>query len=314
MASSFLKLYYYQYETDFVLSPQHKGHPIPLLLEPPVDIVAVEEPGSADFLVFPYDITPFQCYAGFDNTLKFLKTLPLLGSKPERSVYYAHHDDCRPFSEPFTLFKASVSRNLPDRHIIPVPFPVEDFSDCLTFQPEEIHYMTSFVGYPGSSQLRSKLLCSVAAEKRLRMQLHITPQFHGHLSPEEMLENRERYVVSLRSSLTVLCPRGTGLNSVRFYETLAMGRIPILIGDECSLPAEDIIPYHYVMLRIPERMVDQAGEMIFDWLASKTPEQLIQRCVLARKIWETYFSISGTAKFMAKELYKIHRALESEQQ
>ena len=40
-----------------------------------------------------------------------------------------------------------------------------------------------------------------------------------------------------------VCVRGGGNFSVRFYETLALGRIPIFIDTDCLLPFEDMIDY-----------------------------------------------------------------------
>jgi hypothetical protein len=302
-----LKLYFFRDNIDFILAPLHKGCSIPLLLEPPDDVVRVDNPDGADFLIFPYDITPMQCYAGFESTLKFLKTLPQVIDRPECSVFYAHHDDYHPFPEPYILFKASVSRKLADSNIIATPFPVDDFASVLTFNPHDVQYMCSFVGYSGSSLLREKLLFSVAAERRLRLQLYLTQLFHGHQQQDVVSDNRVRYVESLRSSLTVLCPRGAGLNSVRFFETLSMGRIPILVGDDCMLPAAFIIPYEDFIFRIPESDAERAGALIYEWLALQSPDQLMKRCITARTVWEIFFSIAGSARLMANSLRNFKR-------
>ena len=48
---------------------------------------------------------------------------------------------------------------------------------------------------------------------------------------------------NIRKNLYTFCLRGTGNFSVRFYETLAMGRIPLLINTDCELPFRDEISW-----------------------------------------------------------------------
>jgi hypothetical protein len=46
----------------------------------------------------------------------------------------------------------------------------------------------------------------------------------------------EQYVNHLLDSKFVLCPRGVGVSSMRLFEVLAMGRVPVIIGDDYILP------------------------------------------------------------------------------
>jgi hypothetical protein len=65
-----------------------------------------------------------------------------------------------------------------------------------------------------------------------------TTPFWASTPPEEKLELRRRYLENLNDSQFILCPRGVGLNSIRFFEALRMGRIPVLIAANHS-PGED---------------------------------------------------------------------------
>lgn len=300
--SSLLRLYFYQEGKDFFLSPAQKSYRMPLIAAPPTGMIQVDDPFTADFFVFPFDLTPLQNFVGFDNTLKFIQSLSFFESFPDRHVFYSSHDDYRTFPVSAIFFKTSVIRENLTEKIIAIPFSVEDFAEQLSFDANDIPYATSFVGYPGSSQLREKLLYHVAEDRRLRAFFDLAGKFHYHLTTDEMKERRSRYVASLRNSLTVLCPRGDGVNSIRFFETLSMGRIPILIADICLLPGEDFIPYSEIMLCIPENKVEQAGELIHDWLAGQSPAQLLDRCRKARAVWERYFSPAGIARLMMDAL------------
>jgi hypothetical protein len=293
-----LKCYIYREGPDFFLSPHQKGQLVTPVYEAAEEMQLVDEPADADFFLFPHDLTPLQSTLGLDNTVRFLEALPHYGRHAARHVVYSSHDD--PCSLPIRgiVFKTSVSTANRNDRTIAAPYLVEDFAAQFTFSPDEIPYATGFMGYPGSSPLRERLVLSVAAEKRLKAFFDLAPKFHGHLSPLEKAERRSQYVAFLRSSLAILCPRGDGENSIRFFEALSMGRIPILLADSCLLPAEDLIPYDDIILRITEGEVERAGELLHDWLAAQSSQQLLERCRTAREVWETYFSLQGFGRYM----------------
>jgi len=53
------------------------------------------------------------------------------------------------------------------------------------------------------------------------------------LSPEEF---RTRYVKSIKDSAFVLCPRGGGTSTFRLFETLMLGRVPVIVSDQWVPP------------------------------------------------------------------------------
>ncbi|MBE9172107.1 exostosin family protein [Cyanobium sp. LEGE 06143] len=53
---------------------------------------------------------------------------------------------------------------------------------------------------------------------------------------EERLRQQERYIESLQRSLFVICPSGTGPNTIRLWEALASGAIPIVLADTWRPP------------------------------------------------------------------------------
>lgn len=62
--------------------------------------------------------------------------------------------------------------------------------------------------------------------------------------------SRRRYAEILARSRFVLCPRGRGTSSFRLYETLAAGRVPVIIADEWVPP--DGPEWSRFSLRVPE--------------------------------------------------------------
>lgn len=53
----------------------------------------------------------------------------------------------------------------------------------------------------------------------------------------------DEYVKNTLACDYVVCPRGVGNYSFRFYDTLALGRVPILIDTDTSLPYDHLVDY-----------------------------------------------------------------------
>ena len=74
------------------------------------------------------------------------------------------------------------------------------------------------------------------------------------------------YMVSLIVSHAVLCPRGAGLNSIRFFETISAGRVPVLISDPIGLPFSDVVDYRQFIISIDAAHVSDTATLLKRWL------------------------------------------------
>jgi hypothetical protein len=54
-------------------------------------------------------------------------------------------------------------------------------------------------------------------------------------------KNKQEYLDAIRNSIFTLCPTGSGPNSIRIYEALSLGSIPIILTEELRLPEGDEI-------------------------------------------------------------------------
>jgi hypothetical protein len=115
--------------------------------------------------------------------------------------------------------------------IIPMPY-----INTFEFSVPEKQILVSFIGSITHN-------CRKIIKQRIhndniifRDTYHITPDFFS--SNDRSLQERE-YKDILSKSRFSLCPRGSNPNSVRFWESLAAGAIPILISDNYKLPDWD---------------------------------------------------------------------------
>ena len=83
---------------------------------------------------------------------------------------------------------------------------------------------------------------------------------------------------------------------MRFYETLCLGRIPLLINTNCVLPFDDKIDWRSIVIWIEENEVDHMVEKIYDYHQSMTNHQFIEKQQYCRELWVKYLSKVGFIK------------------
>lgn len=78
-------------------------------------------------------------------------------------------------------------------------------------------------------------------------------QYIFRLPAEQRVLLQERYRQQVARSKFVLCPRGVGCSSYRLFETLAAGRVPVIISDQwVEPPGPD---WSRCAVRVPEKQV-----------------------------------------------------------
>jgi len=101
------------------------------------------------------------------------------------------------------------------------------------------------------------------------------------------------------------CMRGCGNFSVRFYETLAMGRIPILIDTDCQLPFFENIDWNKHCLIVSEKEVKNLTQKLLNFHSNLTSEEFLALQKENRLLWEKYFTRETFFKELAKELKNL---------
>lgn len=296
-----MRLYVYRVGRDFI-APENLGRQlVPFLADDPVCCDGFEEvtnPAEADYYILPFFLELLTEHQKISGMWEFVSSLPYFKAREQDHVFFSNHDSSVPYITRSVWFRASVNRFDRDPFCYAIPHVVKDIAGGREPDLSKVRYHTSFVGYLGYCGERLPLLKSISAKKALVSFMDTVNSFHGLLDEQQRILRREKYLTSFENTLTVLCPRGDGENSIRFFETLSAGRIPVFVSDSALLPLENIIPYQECIMRIAEADVKNAGYMLYDWLASQDDGQLIHRCRTARAVWEKYFSPSGFGRLV----------------
>lgn len=116
-------------------------------------------------------------------------------------------------------------------------------------------------------------------------------QLHGQQPDpgrhEQLAAEADAYVAALRDSCFALCPAGAGPNSIRLWEALGFGAIPVILSDELRLPGDAAL-WEQAALFVPER--PEAVAALPHTLAQLRgqPERLAAMQAAGRRLWRRY--------------------------
>ena len=115
----------------------------------------------------------------------------------------------------------------------------------------------------------------------------------GAITKEQREQTTLEYYDNILTSDYVLCVRGAGNFSVRFYETLLMGRIPIFVNTDCLLPFEDKINWkeHVVWVEWKDR--HNIAEIVANFHNKLTDKQFEDLQKSNRKLWKEELSVNA---------------------
>lgn len=122
----------------------------------------------------------------------------------------------------------------------------------------------------------------------------------GRVNRARMDESRREYVENMFASDYVLCTRGSGNYSIRFYETLSSGRIPVFVNTDCVLPFEEWIDWKQYCVWVEEREVSRIADRVAEFHEGLSSAEFKERQRACRRLWEEWLSPYGFFKNMRR--------------
>lgn len=160
-----------------------------------------------------------------------------------------------PASEQLLLFRTSLLRSKRQPNEWPLPYLWESKNDPFIACNSADHPSISFCGM--SNAHRVPLLDAFEKAEGIRQAFIIREQFWGGKPHDPML--MEEFWNNMLAHPFALAPRGAGNFSMRFYQALSVGRIPVLVNTDMVLPLEDKINWQdaIIMEDTPEQCVEK---------------------------------------------------------
>ena len=124
-------------------------------------------------------------------------------------------------------------------------------------------------------------------------------------NPEQESANsyQSLYAHTMAASKFVLCPRGIGPTSLRLFETMEAGRVPVIISDQWSAPPQ--INWDFAV-RIPESEIASIPQVL-----KQLEPQWQSRSLAAREAWQNAYSPESMFNSVGDAISQLGNATEA---
>lgn len=287
------------------------------------DLAEVTDPAEADVLVLSQPITDAS-----ERTRRYLETVKSSYSRYGKPIaLFVGGDLSNGLDFPgFAVLKGTQFKSSLKKNEIIIPPYCEDFKELYGSEPRKKgnKAVIGFCGWAGFDRpadyakyliknfvfdmesalsrdpsrqvykkgiyFRRKAIRAIRKSDRVAANLIVRKSFSGSpetisISPEQA---RREYTENMRGSDFVLAPKGDANYSVRFFEALSFGRIPILVDTDVCLPLEEEIDYSSCIVRVNYRDLDRLPEIVADFYAGLTEERFAAMQKNARETFEKY--------------------------
>lgn len=148
-----------------------------------------------------------------------------------------------------------------------------------------------------STYLRSKALELLQKNPKVKDQFILRKKYRaGVTQQKDTHKTTQEFYQNIQDSQYILCVRGAGNFSVRFYETLMMGRIPLYIHTDGFLPLAEEIEWKKHVVWVDEKELHLTAEKLIAFHTNLSGNKLQELCSANRKLWEEKLCLDGFFK------------------
>lgn len=154
---------------------------------------------------------------------------------------------------------------------------------------------------------RRRVLRQFEGHSRVKSNFLVREQYHAGKDQEKDDFNPQKmaFVRNILDSDYTVCMRGGGNFSIRFYETLSLGRIPVFIDTDCLLPFDDKIPYRQIFPWISIKDLPRIAEIVADFHQSLSDNDFDNLQETCRKLWLEHFTPNGFHSDLREKIYEL---------
>lgn len=152
--------------------------------------------------------------------------------------------------------------------------------------------------------LRQKFLETLENESGLKTNFIYRDNYSGHTHTlkGEISKLRQAFVDNILANDYTVCVRGAGNYSYRFYETLSLGRTPIILDTDVVLPLENKINYHDFCLFLKISQIDEAGKILAAFHQSLSPKKFLKMQQQARQAFAQKLRLDSFTKYLVSQI------------
>ena len=235
-----------------------------------------DHPGTADLILFA------ELY-GAGTYFQAVRKHPFVKQFREKCFLFCSNDFIIPF---LPGVYASIERRWFSKRTRSGFYLGVSENEYVDFTPprDDLTYLYSFLGTVDTHPVRRAL--AILSHPRSFFQ-DTSPDDRnvqsGRVDADGMRDYWRRYAEICKASKFILCPRGMGASSVRLFDTMRMGRVPVILSDEWVEP--DGPSWQKFSLRVAEKNFATIPALL-----EEREVNAVEMGMLARAQWEEWFS------------------------
>lgn len=188
----------------------------------------------------------------------------------------------------------SVGRYNPRRHRA-APYPLAYNERIVRFDPPDAVHDVVFHGGL-THRVRRRVVTALAGRPNAKTTVRSGPW--ASMFDRSGSEPKLDYAQSLRRTRFFVCPRGLGVGSVRLFETMKAGRVPIVVADGYVPPEGP--DWSTCALFVPEANVDSILALV-----AVHRDEWETMAAAARDAWEAHFGEAALLDTIARALRAV---------
>jgi hypothetical protein len=162
----------------------------------------------------------------------------------------------------------------------------------LNFKRITKKYFSDYQPFYPSSRKRYQFLSLLQENLEIKTNFIFRTKYRAGANNNENLREltTKEFFENINTNAYTFCLRGAGNFSVRLYETLAMGRIPVLIDTDIRLPNENVISWKNHCVIVSE---NNFMEKLIDFHKNITDKEFKEMQINNRKLWVNQLNREG---------------------
>jgi len=176
-----------------------------------------------------------------------------------------------------------------------LPFPHYAINGVDPAEKKDIWF--SFIGF-NTHPTRTKLF---QLARRKDVIIIKRNNWHFYQNTQQKEQEKKEYQDILARSRFSICPRGTGASTIRFWESLQAGSIPVLISDAMVLP--DLFDWNSCIIRVAEDEVTNIYE-ILSKISLKQEKEMRENCLRCYRLFSEENFVSVIRHYYEKDSFR----------
>jgi hypothetical protein len=225
----------------------------------------------------------------------------------KKIILFYNDDNDKIFNfENSIIFRTSLYKSTKPKNYYSLPAFCNDLKNTTNFFLREKSTIPT-IGFCGAitNEFRIRLINEFEKSEKINKNFLIRDRFWGG---DVWGKNvREDYIKNTLNSDFILCVRGAGNFSYRIYETLCLGRIPIILDTDIDLPFEEFLGYKNKFPVIQVGNINESEDIVLSYYENIHNFKELQKEFI--NLWENHLSPLGFIKTLNSKKNEINSLL-----